>query len=121
MLVVTVDQARIVKVPAGTKTLIIGNPMIADVTLLPSGTTMVVTGKGFGETNFIALNAHGKLLAQSEIKVVAGDHALIVQRGMERQSYTCTPRCEPAAQLGDDPKFFNQVAAQIKAHDAAAR
>src|SRR5579872_4650474 len=62
LLTVTVDQARIVKVPAGTRTLVIGNPMIADVTLLKTGDTMVVTGKGFGETNFIALDGAGKPL-----------------------------------------------------------
>jgi Flp pilus assembly secretin CpaC len=119
-LTVRVDQARIVKVPAGTRTLIIGNPMIADVTLLKSGSTMVLTGKGFGETNFIALDANGTPVAKSEIRVVSGSDALVVQRGMERQSYTCAPRCQPIAQLGDDPKYFNEVAAQIAAHNAQA-
>lgn len=120
VLTVTVDQARIVKVPAGTRTLVIGNPMIADVTLLKTGENMVVTGKGFGETNFIALDGGGKPLAQSQIRVVAGGNALVVQRGMERQSYTCAPRCQPYARLGDDPGYFNEVAGQIQAHNTQA-
>lgn len=120
LLTVTVDQARIVKVPAGTNTLVIGNPMIADVTLLKNGEAMIITGKGFGETNFIALNAQGVPVAQSEIRVVSGTNALIVQRGMEQQSYACAPRCQPAARLGDDPAYFNQAAAQIQAHNAQA-
>ena len=120
LLTVTVDQARLVKVPAGTSTLIIGNPMIADVTLLKSGKMMVLTGKGFGETNFIALDARGVPVAQSEIRVISGNNGLVVQRGMERQSYTCAPRCQPAARLGDDPAYFNQVASQIQAHNAQA-
>ncbi len=120
-LTVTVDQARIEKVPAGTRTLIIGNPMIADVMLLKSGATMVITGKGFGETNFIALDANGTPVAKSEIRVISGSNALVVQRGMERQSYTCAPRCQPTARLGDDPKYFNEVAAQIQAHNAQAK
>lgn len=119
-LTVTVDQALIKEVPAGTRTLIIGNPMIADVTLLKSGATMVVTGKGFGETNFIALDANGTPVKKWEIRVISGSDALVVQRGMERQSYTCTPRCQPTARLGDDPKYFNEVAAQIAAHNAQA-
>lgn len=119
MLTVTVDQARIVKVPAGTQTLVIGNPLIADVTLLKSGDTMVVTGKGFGETNFIALDAKGAPVAQSEIRVVAGANALIVQRGMERESYTCAPHCQPTARLGDDPGFFSQVSGQASARAQA--
>ncbi|MGA3302838.1 MAG: pilus assembly protein N-terminal domain-containing protein [Methylovirgula sp.] len=119
-LTVTVDEARVVKVPAGTKTLVIGNPMIADVTLLKSGQTMIVTGKGFGETNFIALDGDGKPVAQSQIRVVSGSDALIVQRGMDRQSYTCAPRCQPSARLGDDPSYFNDVAGQIQAHNNQA-
>jgi hypothetical protein len=120
LLTVTVDQARIVKVPAGTRTLVIGNPMIADVTLLKTGETMVVTGKGFGETNFIALDGNGKPLAQSQIRVVSGSNGLIVQRGMDRQSYTCAPRCQPTARLGDDTGYFNDVAGQIQAHNTQA-
>ena len=56
-LVVTIDQARVVNVPAGTDALVVGNAGIADVTLLKQGATMIITGKGFGETNFIALDA----------------------------------------------------------------
>jgi len=120
LLTVTVDQARIVKVPAGTRTLVIGNPMIADATLLKTGETMVVTGKGYGETNFIALDGDGKPLAQSQIRVVSGSNGLIVQRGMDRQSYTCAPRCQPSARLGDDASYFNEVAGQIQAHNSQA-
>ncbi len=119
-LTVTVDQARIVKVPAGAKTLVIGNPMIADVTLLKNGATLVVTGKGFGETNFIALDADGMQVAQWEIRVVSGSNALVVQRGMERESYSCAPRCQPTARLGDDQKYFNEVAGEIQAHNSQA-
>jgi Flp pilus assembly secretin CpaC len=81
-LVVTIDQARVVKVPPGTETLIVGNAAIADLTLLKQGAGMIVTGKGFGETNFIALDAAGKSLEQKLIHVIGGGNALLVQRGM---------------------------------------
>jgi len=71
-LVVTIDQARVVKVPPGTETLIVGNAAIADLTLLKQGGA-IVTGKGFGETNFIALDGAGNPLAQSLIRVVAAE------------------------------------------------
>jgi hypothetical protein len=117
---VTVDQAKIVEIPPGTRTLIIGNPMIADVTLLKSGSTMIVTGKGFGETNMIALDSNGSPLAESNILVVGDPRGLVVQRGMERESYTCAPRCQPTAVLGDDSAFFNNTASQIQAHNSNA-
>ena len=43
--VVAVDQARLMRVPDRTATIIVGNPLIADVSL-QSGGMLVVTGKG---------------------------------------------------------------------------
>lgn len=111
-LVVTIDQAKIVKVPPGTEALIVGNAAIADVTLLKQGSTMIITGRGFGETNFVALDGAGNQLAQSLIRVVGGRNALLVQRGMQRQSYACAPQCLPTMKLGDDAKYFAEVAGQ---------
>jgi len=119
-LVVTIDQARIINVPQGTEALIVGNAAIADVTLLKQGTTMILTGKGFGETNFIALDSVGNPLVQSMIRVVGGRNALLVQRGMDRQSYACAPQCLPTVKLGDDAKYFVEVAGQVKDHNAQA-
>jgi Flp pilus assembly secretin CpaC len=119
-LVVTIDQARVVKVPPATETLIVGNAAIADLTLLKQGAAIVVTGKGFGETNFIALGGAGTPLAQSLIRVVSGKNALLVQRGLDRQSYSCAPQCLPTAKLGDDIKYFGDVSGQVKDHNAQA-
>jgi Flp pilus assembly secretin CpaC len=119
-LVVTIDQARVVKVPPATETLIVGNGAIADLTLLKQGAAIVVTGKGFGETNFIALDGAGTPLAQSLIRVVSGKNALLVQRGLDRQSYSCAPQCLPTAKLGDVIKYFGDVSGQVKDHNAQA-
>ena len=116
VIVATVDQARLVKIPAGTETLIIGNPTIADVTLLKQNSLMILTPKSFGETNFIALDKDGNPVAESMIQVVNGTDALVVQRGMDRQSYSCAPRCQPTERLGDDDKYLSQVAAQAQSH-----
>lgn len=119
----TIDQARVVKVPPGTETLIVGNAAIADLTLLKQGATMIVTGKGFGETNFIALDGVGSQLTQKLIRVVGGSNALLVQRGLDRQSYSCAPpgrQCLPTAKLGDDNKYFGEVSGQVKDHNAHA-
>ncbi|MGH6818887.1 MAG: pilus assembly protein N-terminal domain-containing protein [Methylovirgula sp.] len=123
-LVVTVNQARVVKVPRAARTLVIGNPTIADVTLLKQGGTMVVTGKGFGETNLIALDTNGNKVAESMVQVVDGENGgnpLVVQRGMDRQSYICAPRCQPTARLGDDPSFYSAVSGQAKLYVTQAK
>ncbi len=93
---------------------------IADLTLLKHGATMIVTGKGFGETNFIALDGDGSPLLQSLIRVVGGKNALLVQRGLDRQSYSCAPQCLPTAKLGDDLKYFGEISGQVKDHNAQA-
>jgi|HubBroStandDraft_5_1064220.scaffolds.fasta_scaffold515853_1 hypothetical protein len=118
---ITVDKAQIAKIPANTKTIIIGNPAIADVTYLPNGSgSMVVTGKGYGRTNLIALDAQGNLLDEKQIRVDPTQNVLVVQRGTSRESYSCDPLCMPSAVLGDETKVFTDTAGQITAHDALA-
>ncbi len=118
---VTVDQAQIAKVPANTSTIVIGNPAIADVTAMKGNVGMIVTGKSFGHTNMIALDAAGNIIDEKQIHVQPVKDMLVVQRGMVRQSYACDPACMPAAVLGDDASVFSQVAGAIGAHDSLAK
>ena len=118
--VVLVDHAKVVRLPEKAQTVVVGNPAIADVAVQRNG-VMVVTGKSFGVTNLIALDASGTLLAESSVRVqAASDSMLTVQRGLERESYSCTPICQPAAQLGDVKRFFDDVGGQNRARNAAA-
>ena len=119
-LVVNLDHARIIRLPEKTQTVIVGNPIIADVAVQKSG-IMVVTAKSFGETNLIALDATGNMLAESRVVVKASrDSVVTVQRGMERESYACAPACQPAIQLGDNQKFFSETGGQATARNALA-
>ncbi len=117
-IVAVIDQAKLIKIPAGTQTLVIGNPTVADVTLMKQNSLMILSPKAFGETNFIALDAGGNPVAESTIEVVAGTGSLIVQRGMDRQSYSCAPKCQPTERLGDDDKYLSATASQDQAHTA---
>jgi hypothetical protein len=78
---------------------------------------MVVTGKGYGRTNLIALDINGNLLDEKQIHVQPTRNVLVVQRGLSRESYSCDPVCMPSAVLGDDSKVFGDVSGQITAHD----
>jgi Flp pilus assembly secretin CpaC len=117
---VTVDQATVASVPEGTKTLVIGNPIIADVTPLKGANTMVVTGRGFGETNLIALDSHGNVLEERVIRVGPPKSVLVVQRGMSRETYSCTPQCMPMVELGDANDPFSQNSSQITSRNSLA-
>lgn len=117
---VTVDHAKVVRLPEKAQTVIVGNPAIADVTVQRNG-VMVVTGKSFGVTNLIALDSSGALLAESSVRVSAATESILtVQRGLERESYSCTPVCQPSAQLGDSKRHFDEVGGQASARNAAA-
>jgi hypothetical protein len=87
--------------------------MIADVTLQPGG-LVVVTGKGYGATNFIALDRAGEILVDRVIQVDGPtDHQLItVYRGVERNSYTCMPLCQRRVTLGDGSEYFKSTLEQ---------
>jgi len=117
---VVLDQAGLEKLPSGATTVVIGNPLIADVTLQQGG-MMVVTGKGYGTTNFIAMDREGKVLAERTIEVVGpwGD-TVVVYRGTERESYSCTPHCERRLTLGDSAGFFDPMLAQANARNTQA-
>ncbi|MDI3470188.1 MAG: hypothetical protein OJF62_002251 [Pseudolabrys sp.] len=105
---VNLDHARIVKLPANVATIVIGNPLIADGTLQPGG-LLVVTGKGYGTTNMVALDRKGQVVLDREV-TVTGPHAndvVVVYKGVDRESYSCTPDCGPrVGTLGDAPPFF---------------
>lgn len=118
---VTLDRARIVKLPDRTQTLVIGNPIIADVTPLKTNGLMVITGKSYGTTNLIALDSSGSPVAESIVRVDPTDNTLIVHRGMSRESYACSPRCEPTINLGDEGKYLGDVAGNVKARTALSQ
>jgi hypothetical protein len=109
---VNVDQAKLVKLPGRVATIVVGNPLIADVTLQPGG-MVVVTGKGYGATNFIALDRGGEVLVDRQIQVEGpSDRLVTVYRGIERESYSCMPICQRRVTLGDSEAYFNATMGQ---------
>ena len=97
-----------IKLPERVATLVIGNPLIADVSIQPGG-LMVVTGKGYGVTNLIALDRNGATLMEKQVSV-KGPYAntVVVYRGMTRETYSCAPFCEPRVTLGDARGFLRR-------------
>jgi Flp pilus assembly secretin CpaC len=106
---VSVDQARLVKLPARVATIVVGNPLIADVALQAGG-VIVVTGKGYGATNFIAMDRTGEVLVDRLIQVEGPtDQLITVYRGVERESWSCMPICQKRVTLGDSDTFFKST------------
>src|SRR5262245_23479423 len=117
---VNVDQAKLVKLPGKVATIVVGNPLIADVTLQPGG-IIVVTGKGYGATNFIALDRAGEVLVDRIIQVEGpSDQLVTVYRGVERESYSCMPICQRRVTLGDGGEYFRATIDQAGSLNSSA-
>jgi Pilus formation protein N terminal region len=112
VIAVNVDQAKLVRLPTRVATIVVGNPLIADVTLQTGG-IVVVTGKGYGATNFIAMDRAGEILVDRVIQVEGpADKIVTVYRGNEHQSYSCMPICQRRVTLGDGEDFFKAAIEQ---------
>jgi Pilus formation protein N terminal region len=120
LIAVTLDQAKIARLPTGATPLIVGNPMIADVTMLKNNNSMVITGKGFGQTNLIAIDAGGLIIEERQVRVLPARTVLVLQNGTSRVSYACNPECMPTVQLGDDDKSFKDAGEQISSRNGYA-
>lgn len=119
-IVAVIDQARLMKLPDRVATVIVGNPLIADVSVQPGG-MLVITAKSYGTTNLVILDRAGNPLLDRLIQVRGPrDDAIVVFRGVERETYSCTPNCERRITPGDNPKFFDPGVAQVGAFSAAA-
>ena len=110
--VVNLDQAKLMKLPDRVATIVIGNPLIADASLQMGG-QMVITAKGYGTTNIVALDRAGKILMDKTIEVRGPTGPIVtVYRGVERETYSCTPKCERRITLGDGATYFDTVITQ---------
>ena len=75
-LIVNYDQSQLVKLSRPAAEIIIGNPSIADVSV-QNGSLLVVTGKTFGITNMIILDAQRNVILDQRI-LVKRDEAKVV-------------------------------------------
>jgi len=118
---VNVDQAKLLKLPGKVSTIVVGNPLIADVTL-QNGGILVVTGKGYGATNFIAMDGRGEILVDRQIQVEGptAEELVTVYRGVDRETYSCTPVCQRRVTLGDGDTYFKAVSDQASTLNSQA-
>jgi hypothetical protein len=110
---VMIDQATLVRLERPAAEIVVGNPSIADVSV-QSGKVLVVTGKSFGETNLIVMDADGKVFVNRRLIVQEPRSGLVtLYRGSARQTLHCSPYCTPPLVIGDSADAFGSVASQI--------
>ena len=56
-----------------------------------------------------------------EVLGPAGANLVVVYKGIERETYSCTPECEPRITLGDSQNYFNGALSQSGARTGGAQ
>ena len=93
-LVVPIDHSIRLGVPGSAASVLVGNPAVADVTVVDSHTVFVL-GKGYGQTDVVVLDRFGQTLYTGEVTVAAVSGGRVsVYRGPARTDLACAPGCE---------------------------
>ena len=110
------------KLPQLVATIVIGNPLIADAAL-QSGGILVITGKGYGTTNMMALDRTGRVVMDKTVEVrgAPGNDLVVMYKGVERETYSCAPDCEHRITLGDSQSYFTTTLGQSGARTGGAQ
>ena len=116
------DEVHTLTFRTPVSTVYVGNPTIADVTMIDARHAFV-QGKGYGRTNIMALNRDNVMVFNTHITVTGneGGGTVTLNRGAQRVTLNCAGgRCEPTPMPGDG-KDSDAINGQIAAHQTAAR
>lgn len=114
---VLMDQVRIVTFNRPVSTVFVGNPVIADATVIDPYHAFVL-GKTFGVTNLIALSAQSQTIANQTITVSNRSGGVVtLNKGSNQYSYACTTaHCETNPLPGDQKTYFDDNSSAISGH-----
>ena len=93
-MVVPIDQQIRLNVPGASYSVLVGNPAVADVTVVDSH-TLYVAGRGYGVTDVSVLDRDGRVLYAGDVVVTSPDAGRVsVYRGSARSDMACAPACQ---------------------------
>ena len=116
------DEVHTLAFNTPVSTVYVGNPSIADVTMIDARHAFV-QGKGYGRTNIMALNRDNVMVFNTHVTVTGtdGGGTVTLNRGAQRVTLSCGGgRCEPTPMPGDGKDSFDS-AGQTTAHQNTAR
>jgi len=99
-LAATIDQGVRIALPPGTQSVLIGNPGIADVSVLDSHSA-VIMGRAYGVTNLMVIDKAGRTVVDRQVVVTDPDANRVTAYrgsvgsggGLHVENYACSPRC----------------------------
>lgn len=97
---VYMNSARVLKLDRPVSKVIVGNAEVADATVADAR-TIVLTGRAYGTTNLVLLDADGNAIVDERILVSIDESSTVrVFKSTARTVLSCTPNCEEHAQTG---------------------
>lgn len=117
------DEVHTLTFQRPVATVYVGNPAIADITMIDARHAFV-QGKGYGRTNFVALNQDGVQVFGTSITVTGASsgNTVVLNRGAQRITLNCAgQRCEPTPMPGDGKDAYDPNNAVATAHQNNAR
>lgn len=92
--VVALDHSARLHVAGAAQSVVVGNPAVADVTVVDSH-TIYVSGRGYGVTDVVVLDSGGHSLFSGEVQVTTPNTGRVsVWRGSDRTDMACAPSCQ---------------------------
>lgn len=117
------DEVHTLTFKRPVATVYVGNPAIADITMIDARHAFV-QGKGYGRTNFVALNQDGVQVFSTNITVTGAStgNTVVLNRGAQRITLNCAgQRCEPTPMPGDGKDAYDPANAVATTHRNTAR
>jgi Flp pilus assembly secretin CpaC len=94
---VSAGQATRISLGGPVRDVVVGDPAVADVSLV-NERTLVILGKKAGATTVMAFDARGQALADRQVVVSdIPDGTVVFQRGAVASTYACGARCSQLA------------------------
>jgi hypothetical protein len=97
-LVVPINHSARVNIAGAAQSVVVGNPSIADVTVIDSH-TVYVTGKSYGATNLVVLDRTGHALFDGDVTVASAGGSVSVYRGGQKSNVACDPGCTESSEI----------------------
>jgi len=118
---ISMDEVRVVTFQRPIATVFVGNPTIADATVIDPYHAFIL-GKTFGTTNLIALGPQSQTVANQQITVTnRGGGTVTLNKGSAQYNFACTTaHCEASPLPGDQKTFFDDTNGSVNAHQDQA-
>jgi Flp pilus assembly secretin CpaC len=84
----------------GAQNVVVGNPKIADVTVVDSR-TVFVSGRGYGASDIVITGQNGRTLFTGDVVVVRPTSSISVYHGLKRSDVACAVSCSEVEGGGD--------------------